>query len=141
MCGNLTCFDYTFRCSCHVVETRNCFKMLDTLSIKQKKALALVGLSILGISYGGRIRTNEPDIYALFVDFFYIDSQEEILPILQDIINMNKDEATEIAKQLSNREKDEFRTYMIDTVGGDSRRLLALAAFMQNIGFNSSYFD
>lgn len=43
--------------------------MLDTLSIKQKKALALVGLSILGISYGGRIRTNEPDIYALFVDF------------------------------------------------------------------------
>lgn len=54
---------------------------------------------------------------------------------------MNKDEATEIAKQLSNREKDEFRTYMIDTVGGDSRRLLALAAFMQNIGFNSSYFD
>lgn len=54
---------------------------------------------------------------------------------------MNKDEATEIAKQLSNREKDEFRTYMIDAVGGDSRRLLALAAFMQNIGFNSSYFD
>ena len=47
--------------------------MLDTLSIKQKKALALVGLSILGISYGGRIRTNEPDIYALFVDFFYVD--------------------------------------------------------------------
>lgn len=115
--------------------------MLDTLSFNQKKALAHVGLSILGISYGGRIRTNEPDIYALFVDFFYIDSQEEILPILQDIINMNKDEATEIAKQLSNREKDEFRTYMIDAVGGDSRRLLALAAFMQNIGFNSSYFD
>ena len=62
--------------------------MLDTLSIKQKKALALVGLSILGISYGGKIRTNEPDIYSLFVDFFYVDSQEEILPILQDIINM-----------------------------------------------------
>jgi hypothetical protein len=40
--------------------------MLDTLSDKQKKALANVGLSILGISYGGRIRTNEPDIYALF---------------------------------------------------------------------------
>ena len=61
--------------------------MLDTLTIKQKKALALVGLSILGISYGGRITTNEPDIYALFVDFFYVDSQEEIFPILQDIIN------------------------------------------------------
>ena len=141
MCGNLTCFDYTFRCSCHVVETRNCFTMLDTLSIKQKKALALVGLSILGISYGGKIRTNEPDIYALFVDFFYVDSQEEILPILQDIISMNQDEATEIAKQLSNREKDEFRTYMVDAAGNDSRRLLALASFMQNIGFNSSYFD
>lgn len=115
--------------------------MLDTLSDKQKKALANVGLSILGISYGGRIRTNEPDIYALFVDFFYVDSQEDIFPILQDIINMNKDEVTEIAKQLSNREKDEFRTYIVDAIGGDSRRLLALAAFMQNIGFNSSYFD
>ena len=115
--------------------------MLDTLSIKQKKALALVGLSILGISYGGRIRTNEPDIYALFVDFFYVDSQEEILPILQDIVSMYHEEATEIAKQLSNREKDEFRTYMVDVAGGDSRRLLALATFMHNIGFNSSYFD
>ena len=100
--------------------------------IKQKKALALVGLSILGISYGGRIRTNEPDIYALFVDFFYVDSQEEILPILQDIIKMDQNEATEIAKQLSNREKDEFRTYMIDAAGKDGRRLLAIASFMQN---------
>ena len=53
--------------------------MLDTLSDNQKKALARVGLGIMGISYGGRIRTNEPDIYALFVDFFYVDSQEEIL--------------------------------------------------------------
>ena len=43
--------------------------MLDTLSIKQKKALALVGLSILGISYGGRIRTNEPDIYVRVFPF------------------------------------------------------------------------
>ena len=60
--------------------------MLDTLSFYQKKALAHVGLSILGISYGGRIKTNEPDVFALFVDFFYVDSQEEILPILQDII-------------------------------------------------------
>ena len=54
---------------------------------------------------------------------------------------MNQDEAIEIAKQLSNREKDEFRTYMVDVAGGDSRRLLALASFMQNIGFNSSYFE
>lgn len=115
--------------------------MLDTLSFNQKKALALVGLSILGISYGGRIKTNEPDVFALFVDFFYVDSQEEILPILQDIIAMSQEEATEIAQQLSNREKDEFRTYMVDAAGGDSRRLLALATFMQNIGFNLSYFD
>lgn len=85
--------------------------MLDTLSFYQKKALAHVGLSILGISYGGRIKTNESDVFALFVDFFYVDSQEEILPILQDIIAMNQEEAMEIAKQLSNREKDEFRTY------------------------------
>ena len=108
---------------------------------KQKKALAHVGLSILGISFGERIRTNEPDIFALFVDFFYVDSQEEILPILQDIIKMNQDEATEIAKQLSNREKDEFRNYMIDAAGKDERKLLAIAVLMQNIGFNSSYFD
>lgn len=124
-----------------MVRSYNIYEMLDTLSIKQKKALALVGLSILGISYGGRIRTNEPDIYALFVDFFFVDSQEEIFPILQDIVSMNQDEAIEIAKQLSNREKDEFLTYMIDVAGGDSRRLLALASFMQNIGFNSSYFE
>ncbi len=115
--------------------------MLDTLNFKQKKALAHVRLSILGISFGERIRTNEPDIFALFVDFFYVDSQEEILPILQDIIKMNQDEATEIAKQLSNREKDEFRNYMIDTAGKDERKLLAIAVLMQNIGFNSSYFD
>ena len=107
--------------------------MLDTLSDNQKKALARVGLGIMGISYGGRIRTNEPD--------FYVDSQEEILPILQDIIRMDQSEATEIAKQLSNREKDEFRTYMVDAARNDGRRLLAIAAFMQNIGFNSSYFD
>ena len=99
--------------------------MLDTLSFYQKKTLAHVGLSILGISYGGRIKTNEPDVFALFVDFFYVDSQEEILPILQDIIAMNQEEAMEIAKQLSNREKDEFRTYMVDAASGDSRRLLA----------------
>lgn len=54
---------------------------------------------------------------------------------------MNQEEAMEIAKQLSNREKDEFRTYMVDAASWDSRRLLALATFMQNIGFNSSYFD
>ena len=96
--------------------------MLDTLSFYQKKALAHVGLSILGISYGGRIKTNEPDVFALFVDFFYVDSQEEIL---QDIIAMNQEEAMEIAKQLSNREKDEFRTYMVDAASGDSRSLLA----------------
>ena len=54
---------------------------------------------------------------------------------------MNQEEAMEIAKQLSNREKDEFRTYMVDAASGDSRSLLALATFMQNIGFNSSYFD
>lgn len=115
--------------------------MLDTLSFYQKKGLAHVGLSILGISYGGRIKTNEPDVFALFVNFFYIDSQEEIFSILQDLIAMSQEEAMEIAKQLSNREKDEFRTYMVDAASGDSRRLLALATFMQNIGFNSSYFD
>ena len=115
--------------------------MLDTLDIKQKKALALFGLSILGISYGGKIKTNEADIYSLFVDFFYVDSQDEILPILHDIVAMDKIEAIDIAKQLSNREKDEFRTYMVDTADNDSRRLLAIATFMQNIGFNSSYFD
>lgn len=115
--------------------------MLDTLSFYQKKGLAHVGLSILGISYGGRIKTNEPDVFALFVNFFYVDSQEEIFSILQDLIAMSQEEAMEIAKQLSNREKDEFRTYMVDAASGDSRRLLALATFMQNIGFNSSYFD
>lgn len=115
--------------------------MLDTLSFYQKKGLAHVGLSILGISYGGRIKTNEPDVFALFVNFFYVDSQEEIFSILQDLIAMSQEEAMEIAKQLSNREKDEFHTYMVDAASGDSRRLLALATFMQNIGFNSSYFD
>ena len=54
---------------------------------------------------------------------------------------MNQEEAMEIAKQLSNSEKDEFRTYMVDAASGDSRRFLVLATFMQNIGFNSSYFD
>jgi hypothetical protein len=30
---------------------------------------------------------------------------------------------------------------MIDTAGKDERKLLAIAMLMQNIGFNSSYFD
>ncbi len=115
--------------------------MLETLTIHQKKALARVGLGIFGTSTGGRIRTNEPDVYALFVDFFNVDSQEEIIPILHDIINITEEEATNIATQLSNREKDEFRGYMIDAAGGDGRRLLAIAMFMKSIGFNSSYFD
>ena len=109
MFRNLACIDCTFWSFCFFVKSLIGKKLLDTLNFKQKKALAHVGLSILGISFGERIRTNEPDIFALFVDFFYVDSQEEILPILQDIIKMNQDEATEIAKQLSNREKDEFR--------------------------------
>ena len=115
--------------------------MLDSLSDKQKKAMARVALGILGVSYGGHIRTNEPDIYSMFVDFFYVDSQEEIFPILQDIIRIDDSQATEIAKQLSNREKDEFRRYMIDASGKDVRRLLALAGFMKSIDFNASYFD
>ena len=48
------------------------------------------------------------------MDFFYVDSQEEILPILQDIIAMRQEEAKEIDKQLSNRQKDEIRTNMIE---------------------------
>ncbi len=115
--------------------------MLETLTIRQKEALARIGLGILGISYGGRIRTNEPDIYSLFVDFFCVDSQEEILPILQEILKIDQAEATEIAKQLSNLDKEEFRRYMVDASGDDGRRLLAIAGFMQDIGFNSSYFD
>lgn len=46
---------------------------------------------------------------------------------------MSQEEATEIANQLSNRKKDEFRTYMVDAAGGDSRRLLILATFIQNL--------
>ena len=115
--------------------------MLDSLSDKQKKAMARVALGILGVSYGGNIRTNEPDIYSMFVDFFYVDSQEEIFPILQDIITIDENEATQIARQLSNREKDEFRRYMVDASRKDGRRLLALAGFMKAIDFNASYFD
>ena len=39
--------------------------MLDSLNDKQKKAMARVALGIMGISYGGRIRTNEPDLSLL----------------------------------------------------------------------------
>jgi len=115
--------------------------MLDSLNDKQKKAMARAALGIMGTSYGGRIRTNEPDVYSMFVDFFYVDSQEEIFPILQDIITIDENEATQIARQLSNREKDEFRRYMVDVSGKDGRRLLALAGFMKAIDFNASYFD
>ena len=115
--------------------------MFESLNTKEKMALARAGLGILGVSYGGRIRTNEPDIYSLFVDFFCVDSQEEILPILQEIIKIDQTEATEIAKQLSNFDKEEFRRYMVDAAGEDGRRLIAIAGFMQSIGFNASYFD
>ena len=39
---------------------------------------------------------------------------------------ISQEEATEVAKRLSNRKKDNFRTYMVDIAGGNSRRLLAI---------------
>lgn len=114
--------------------------MLDTISFDNKKALARVALGIFGISNGGRIRTNEPDIYNMFVDFFYVTTQEEIMPILQDIIGISQQSTITVATQLSNREKDEFRQYMLARIGGDNRKMLALAMFLKNIGFNASYF-
>ena len=114
--------------------------MLESLDSRQKKAMARIGLGIMGISYGGKIRTNEPDIFGLFVDLFHVYSQEDLFPILHDIIKIDQNEAIYIARQLSNQEKDEFRSYMVDHANGDSRRLLAVAMLMHNIGFNSSYF-
>ena len=53
---------------------------------------------------------------------------------------MDQDEATEIAKQLSDHEKYEFCNYD-RCCRKDVRRLLAIASFVNNIGFNSSYFN
>lgn len=115
--------------------------MFDSLNIVERKALASIGLRILGIKYDGRIRTNEPDIYNLFVDFFYAETQEEIMPILQELINIDQSSATEIASSLSNLEKDNFRRYLVDRSNNNAKMMIAIAFFMKNIGFNNSYFS
>ena len=109
--------------------------MFDSLTNTEKKAIAHIGLGILGIKTGGRIRTNEPAIYNLFVDVFDVCSQEEILPILQELMTIDQDSATRICASLSYSEKDEFRRYLIAAAEGDNRTLLATAFFMKNIGF------
>lgn len=108
--------------------------MFSALTTLQKEAIAFVGLSILGASYGGKIRTNEPDIFSLFVDLFDVNSQEDIFPILQNILQLGQENATAIISQLNINARNEFREYMLAKSKNDSRRLLALACVMQNIG-------
>ena len=74
-------------------------------------------------------------VLTLFHVFVFVSGEST------EILKIDQAEATEIAKQLSNLDKEEFRRYMVDASGDDGRRLLAIAGFMQDIGFNSSYFD
>jgi len=110
--------------------------MLSLLENRQKEALARVGLGILGIANNGKIRTNDPNIFSLFVDLFDVSTQEEIFPILQRILKLEQDEATNIIAALSYEHKDVFRKYLIEKANGDNRVLLAIAFFMREIGFS-----
>lgn len=115
--------------------------MLDSLEINNKKAVARILLGILGIKFDGRISTKEPDIYNIFVDLFYTNSQEEILPIFQDVVNISQGNATAIIASLSNKDKDEIRRYLVDRSDNNAKVILATALLMQSIGFNLSYFQ
>ena len=109
--------------------------MFNSLTLNEKEALGRIGLGIFGIATGGRIRTNDPNIYNLFVDMFGVSSQEEIIPILQRIMRIDQSSATLTASNLTYVEKDEFRKYMISKCNNDMHLLLPLAGFMQSIGF------
>ena len=110
--------------------------MFVLLSREKKIALARLGLGILGIKYGGRVRTNEPDIYSLFVEFFGVSTQEQIMPILQEIMSMDQDRATQIATSVSHYNKDVFRKFLLSNINQrDGQTMLAVALTLKNIGF------
>jgi hypothetical protein len=109
--------------------------MFLLLSHKKKLALARIALGIFGLTNSGRIRTNDPDTYAMFCDFFGVSSQEEILPILQDIMKLDQREAESIAREISNHNLGIFRNYMLSKIPGLNVQSLALASFLQNVGY------
>lgn len=110
--------------------------MFISLSTRERDALAYVALCMFGTRYGGRIRTNEPDIHSVFVDFFNVYTQEDILPVFQRLMQLNQSDATRIITNSSWEVKNEFRSYMLDRARGDGRVTLAVACFMQNVGFD-----
>ena len=109
--------------------------MFEHLSILQKEALARLALSIVGLQTDGHIRTCDPVVFGLFVDFFGTLSQEDILPLLAEITRMDSKAATSVASNLDNDTKCRFKYYMQDLLGReDSRTLFALAIVLQQIG-------
>ena len=109
--------------------------MFLLLSHKKKLALARISLGIFGIANSGRIRTNDPNIYAMFHDFFGVNSQEEIIPILREIMSIDQTEAENIARGISNHNLGTFRDYMLSKIPGLNAQSLALASFLQSVGF------
>lgn len=114
--------------------------MLDVLNNSEKKAIARVLLGILSLKTDGRIRTNDPDIYNLFVDLFYVETQEEIFPIIKEIVNIEELDAAKVISSLSNKDKDEIRKYLMNKAEGNKQVIIAIALLMKTIGFNTSYF-
>ena len=110
-------------------------KGLSSLSQREKEAMGAIALGILGVKTGGRIRTNDPAVYSFFVDFFGVNSQEEILPHLKNIMAIDQNSATAIVRAFTHRQQDEFRLWMLDRIGDDNRTRIALAFFLQSIGF------
>ncbi len=117
----------------------NMFEHLNTL---QKEAIAKLALSIIGTQTNGRIRTNDPVVFGLFVDLFGVLSQEDILPLLKEIIQMSSSKAAMIASSLDNDTKCQFKYYMQDILGrDDARTLLSLAIVLRQMGLQTNSSD
>lgn len=112
---------------------------MQKLTMQQIDALARIGLGIFGVANDGHIRTNVPNVYHLFVDFYGVSSQEEILPILKRVIQLDQEKATSIVTTLNQETKNWFRQYLLDGANNDGKTLLAIAVFMRNIRFDPNY--
>lgn len=110
--------------------------MFDSLYDLQRKAVASLALKVIGLQTGGHIDPHDPVIFGLFVDFFGALSQEEILPIMQDVCRIGQGEAEVIVSSLDNDVKRQFKYFMLDIIGDDKKAYMALALILYRIGLN-----
>lgn len=98
--------------------------MFVSATTYEKFCLVKLAMSIIGVSLQGRVRSNDPLVFALFVDTFNVFTQEEIRPIMLSVAKIEYDTAIETVSALSEELQNELQYYLLK-ISGDDFGLLA----------------